>query len=304
MLLIYQRVSSTEQAADDRSSLENQERIGRGFAMTKGFNQFDIATYCDPGVSATIPLRRRPAGQRLLEDMKPGDYVFASKLDRMFRSASDACNMAEIFKEKGINLVLFDLGSEPINSSGISQFFFTIIAAVAQLERTMIRERMEAGKKAKREKKGHAGGVAPYGYRIVGHGRAAQLEPVEADLQRPEAEHHQDEAEDINVQPFVQQRPPFPAQHLRLRHQPADQGQREQADGQVDQEHPVPGQVVGDPAAHDRADGGRADHGVFANGGSRQFVALAARRIAAIGGGIRHGQERLCGAGRREKTDF
>ena len=181
MLLIYQRVSSTEQAADDRSSLENQERIGRGFAMTKGFNQFDIATYCDPGVSATIPLRKRPSGGRLLEDMKPGDFVFASKLDRMFRSASDACNMAEIFKEKGINLVLFDLGSEPINSSGISQFFFTIIAAVAQLERTMIRERMEAGKKAKREKKGHAGGVAPYGYRIVGHGRAAQLEPVEAE---------------------------------------------------------------------------------------------------------------------------
>ena len=96
----------------------------------------------------------------------------------MFRSASDALNMVDIFKEKKINLVLFDLGSEPINSSGMAQFFFTIIAAVAQLERTMIRERMSGGKKAKKEKGGHIGGLVPYGFRKVGSGRGAVLEPV------------------------------------------------------------------------------------------------------------------------------
>ena len=181
MLLIYTRVSTVEQAADDRTSLEVQERVGRGFAMSKGFNQFDTAYYTDAGVSASIPLRNRPNGKRLLEDAKSGDVIFAAKLDRMFRSASDALNMVEIFKEKNIKLVLFDIGSDPVAESALGQFFFVVIAAVAALERSMIRERMVSGKKAKKANLGHIGGVAPYGYRIVGHGRAAQLEPVESE---------------------------------------------------------------------------------------------------------------------------
>lgn len=181
MLLLYQRVSTSEQAGEGRTSLEEQERIGRGFAMTKGFSQFDVACYCDPGVSATIPLSKRPAGGQMLADAKKGDIIFSSKLDRMFRSASDALNMSQIFLEKGINLVLFDLGSDPISSSGISQFFLTVISAVAQLERTMIRERMTSGKKAKKAKGGHIGGKTPYGYRVLGVGRDARLEAVEGE---------------------------------------------------------------------------------------------------------------------------
>ncbi len=98
MLLGYVRVSTAEQAADDRSSLENQEKIIRGFAMAKGFSQFDTSVYSDPGVSASIPLRQRPAGKELLETAKAGDTIIASKLDRMFRSASDALSMLEVFK--------------------------------------------------------------------------------------------------------------------------------------------------------------------------------------------------------------
>lgn len=178
MLLLYQRVSTTEQAGEGKTSLEEQERIGRGFAMTKGFTQFDVACYCDPGVSATIPLSKRPSGSQMLADAKKGDVIFSSKLDRMFRSANDALNMSQIFLEKGVELVLFDMGSEPINGSGISQFYLTIMSAVAQLERTMIRERLTSGKKVKKANGGHIGGKTPYGYRKVGTGRAARLEPI------------------------------------------------------------------------------------------------------------------------------
>ena len=37
MLLGYARVSTGEQAAEDKSSLETQEKIIRGYAMAKGF---------------------------------------------------------------------------------------------------------------------------------------------------------------------------------------------------------------------------------------------------------------------------
>ena len=150
MLLGYIRVSTAEQATDDRSSLENQEKIIRGFAMAKGFNQFDTSIYSDPGVSASIPLRNRPAGKELLETAKAGDTIIASTMDRMFRSAGDATNMIEIFREKKIDLVLFNMGSEPVGTSAVGQFIFTALAAVAQLERTLIKERMTSGKKRKR----------------------------------------------------------------------------------------------------------------------------------------------------------
>ena len=179
MLLGYARVSTSDQV--EGTSLENQEKIIRGFAMAKGFSQFETAVYIDDGVSASIPLRNRPSGKNLLADAKAGDTIISSKLDRMFRSASDALNMVEIFKEKNINIVLFDLGSEPINSSGIAQFFFTVIAAVAQLERTMIKERCNNGKKAKKAKGGHIGGRTPYGFHVIGQGREARLEKDEAE---------------------------------------------------------------------------------------------------------------------------
>jgi DNA invertase Pin-like site-specific DNA recombinase len=108
-----------------------------------------------------------------------GDTIVAAKLDRMFRSASDAINMVEIFREKGIKLVLFDLGSEPVAESALGQCFFTITAAIAQMERTIIRERMTSGKKAKKANGGHIGGKTPYGYRKVGIGRQARLEAKE-----------------------------------------------------------------------------------------------------------------------------
>lgn len=199
MLLIYCRVSTAEQASDDKSSLEIQERVGRGFAMTKGFTQYNTAIYQDPGVSASIALRERPAGKRLLDDAAKGDTVFASKLDRMFRSAHDAINMAEIFKERGINLVLFNLGTEPVNGTGIGEFFFTIMAGVAQLERTLIKERMLNGKIAKIAKGGHAGGEAPYGIRIVGHGRDARRETNEAEQKLIEEIRVRIERESINT---------------------------------------------------------------------------------------------------------
>lgn len=179
MLLGYVRVSTLEQV--DGSSPETQEKVIRGFAMAKGFGQFETSVYVDDGVSASIPLCARPAGSNLLADAKAGDTIIASKLDRMFRSAIDALNVVEILKEKEINLVLFDLGTEPINGTGLSQFFFTIIAAVAQLERSMIRERNIGGKKVKKAKGGHIGGIAPYGYKVVGQKKKAWLEPIESE---------------------------------------------------------------------------------------------------------------------------
>lgn len=167
MILGYVRVSTADQAGGDRSSLQVQTDVIEGFARTRGIDRFGVQIYTDAGVSGAVKLGMRPAGEKLLEDMRPGDIVIASKLDRMFRSAVDALNMFEVFKERGVHLVLFDMGTESVLESAIAKLFVTILAAVADVERIRIKERTAEGRKAAKAK-GRAVGNVPFGYRKVG----------------------------------------------------------------------------------------------------------------------------------------
>ena len=114
--------------------------------------------------------------------MKSGDVVCAAKLDRLFRSASDALNTVEAFQKKGIKVILADISSEPVTENGVAKLFFTILSAVAEFEWTRIEERTSSGRAAKKAQfngTGLAGGPPPRGYRRVGLGREARLEPDE-----------------------------------------------------------------------------------------------------------------------------
>jgi DNA invertase Pin-like site-specific DNA recombinase len=177
MMLGYTRCSTVEQAAPGKTTMQEQERVIKGIAMTRGITGFDLMMYADPGISGSTPLHRRPAGAQLLEAAKKGDTVCAAKLDRMFRTASDALVTAEKLKAAGIDLILFDLGHEPVTSDGMSKFFFTMVGAFAELERVKIKERMSDGRRFKKEKMGHIGGSAPFGFNKIGVGRDARLEP-------------------------------------------------------------------------------------------------------------------------------
>jgi DNA invertase Pin-like site-specific DNA recombinase len=176
MFLIYTRVSTLEQAEDNRTSLQEQERICRGVAMSRGVDKLDISVYSDPGQSGAAPLKFRRDGKKLFEDMKRGDFVCAAKLDRMFRSAGDALQTIEVFREAGVGLILPEMGLEPVTDNGPGKLFFGILSLVADFERTTINDRMRSGKVAKRARGGHTGGEAPYGLRIIGHGRDSRIE--------------------------------------------------------------------------------------------------------------------------------
>lgn len=181
MILGYVRVSSADQARDDRTSLQTQTDIIEGFARTRGVDKYGVQIFTDAGVSGAVKLAFRPGGSELLKAMSKGDTVIASKLDRMFRSAADALNMFEEFKSRGVHLILFDMGTESVLESAIAKLIVTILAAVADMERIRIKERTADGRKAKKARGGVIGTV-PFGYRKVGEGRAAVIEfnPTEA----------------------------------------------------------------------------------------------------------------------------
>jgi DNA invertase Pin-like site-specific DNA recombinase len=174
MILGYVRVSSADQAKDDRSSLQTQTDMIEGFARIRGVDKFGVQIYTDAGVSGATKLALRPAGSDLLAAMRKGDTVIASKLDRMFRSASDALNMFDVFREKGVDLILYDISSQSILESAIAKLIMTVMAAVADMERVRIKERTADGRRAKKAKGGPVGKV-PFGYIKVGVGHDSTL---------------------------------------------------------------------------------------------------------------------------------
>lgn len=175
----YRRVSSEGQ--EDGTSLGEQTKKITGLAMMQGLDE-DVRFFEDV-CSGSIPLSERKAGASMLATLKAGDTVIVSKLDRVFRNATDALSQADWFKANGINLVLIDMGTEPVTNNGMSRMFFGMLALMAEFERSRIHERTQDGKAAKKAKGGHIGGSRPFGYDVVGTGKDAVLKAREGEYE-------------------------------------------------------------------------------------------------------------------------
>lgn len=173
MIFGYVRVSSNGQA--DGTSPEEQERKCRAIAQLRNAGPYDFQLFRDDAVSGHTPIGERPAGKDMLAVAKASDTIVASKLDRMFRNTLDALQMLQVFRDRGIQVILADLSSEPITGEGIGKLVFGLMAMFADFERERINVRTQEGRVAKAQKGGHLGGRAPYGWRVEGAGRTARL---------------------------------------------------------------------------------------------------------------------------------
>jgi putative DNA-invertase from lambdoid prophage Rac len=159
----YIRVSTAEQAANG-DSLDTQRSQLIGYAMMKGWTVTEF--FVEAGVSGSVPLAERPEGQRLLAAVAKGDAIVTPKLDRMFRSASDALATLEELKAEGVSLHMIDLGGD-VCGNGISKLVFTILSAVAENERERIRERIRDVKRHLAAQGVYNGGKRPFGFDVV-----------------------------------------------------------------------------------------------------------------------------------------
>lgn len=90
----------------------------------------------------------RPVLQRVIASLCFGDVLVVWKIDRVARSLSDLLLILAKLKAAGASIKSL---TEPIDTSTpIGEFTFQILGAVAQLERSMIRERVMAGQIAAR----------------------------------------------------------------------------------------------------------------------------------------------------------
>lgn len=92
----------------------------------------------------------RPALDRLLSVLRSGDTVVVSSFDRLARSTKQLLELAERFDKEGVRLVSLKENLDTSTPQG--KLFFTISAAFAEFERSIIQERREEGMAIAQEK--------------------------------------------------------------------------------------------------------------------------------------------------------
>jgi DNA invertase Pin-like site-specific DNA recombinase len=134
---IYARVSTSNNGQDP----EMQTRELREYAARRGWTV--VGEYVDIGQHGHI--EKRPELDRLMADAhrRRFDAVVVWKFDRFARSVSHLLRALETFKAQGIEFVSF---SEQLDTSTpAGKLVFTVLGAVAELERSLIVERVRAG---------------------------------------------------------------------------------------------------------------------------------------------------------------
>jgi len=142
---IYTRVSTDDQD----TALQTTELLE--YARKRGW---DPVMYEDHGISGAK--FDRPALNRMIADVQSGsvDLVLTWKLDRMGRSTQHLAGIINMLLEADVGLVVptqgIDTSAGSINPA--SKLQLNVLAAVAEFERDLIRERTKAGMLAAKSK--------------------------------------------------------------------------------------------------------------------------------------------------------
>lgn len=141
---IYARVSTSNQGQDPRV----QTRELREYCDRRGWTV--AGEYVDVGISGAT--EKRPELDRLMADAhrRRFDAVVVWRFDRFARSVSHLLRALETFRAMGIEFVSFSEQMDTSTPAG--KMVFTVLGAVAELERSLIVERVKAGLRNARAK--------------------------------------------------------------------------------------------------------------------------------------------------------
>ena len=112
----------------------------REYVQSRGWEIADM--YVDHGWSGSKD--RRPQLDRLMKDARRKvDTVVVARFDRFARSVRHLIMALEEFNGLGVDFI--SLGESIDTSTSVGKMIFTVLGAVAELERNIIRERVTLG---------------------------------------------------------------------------------------------------------------------------------------------------------------
>lgn len=161
---LYVRVS-TDKQAEEGYSLEAQQTRLQAYCVAQGWQVDTDHIYIDAGISGKSA--DREAFNAMLDNARAGviGRIVAIKLDRIARNTKDFLHVVEELGEWGCDLVLIQESFDTSTPHG--KFALTMFAAMAELEASMITERVMSGKAQKASNGGYNGARCPHGYEYV-----------------------------------------------------------------------------------------------------------------------------------------
>lgn len=97
----------------------------------------------------------RPIFNEVLRELKEGDTLVVTKLDRLARNTVEGIQIVEDLFKRNVAVHVLNVGL--LENTSMGKFFLTTLLAVAEMERNTILERMNSGKevaKARAEAEG------------------------------------------------------------------------------------------------------------------------------------------------------
>jgi DNA invertase Pin-like site-specific DNA recombinase len=157
----YIRVSTKNQAEDGISLALQVEKI-KAYAFLNDIELVGI--YGDPGLSGKTAIKR-PGLQAVLSmaQRKRIQNMVVYKLDRFSRSTMDCLDMCAKLNESDV--ALHSICEKLDTKSALGRFFFTLIGALAELERALISERTTDALRKKMRDGEQVSSQAPFGFR-------------------------------------------------------------------------------------------------------------------------------------------
>lgn len=134
MLIGYARVSTDDQR------LDNQRAVLTSVGCQRIYEE---------KISGTK--RERPELTKLLDNLRDGDVLITTRLDRLARSTRDLLEIAEILNARGVGLrSLAEPWIDTTSPSG--KMVLTVFAGIAEFERSLIVDRTRTGRLAAQKK--------------------------------------------------------------------------------------------------------------------------------------------------------
>lgn len=170
--IAYYRCSTADQ------SVEAQRHVLLAHGATRGFEK----EFKDEGVSGAVPAATRPGFAALLGYIREGDVLHVYAVDRLGRDAIDVQTTVRTLRDRGVAIDVHGLGRI---EGGVGELILAVLAQIADLERSRIRERTAAGREKaiatlKTEGRTHRGKASmgrPIG-RVAGNRTVSPLDVV------------------------------------------------------------------------------------------------------------------------------
>ena len=140
-IFAYGRVSTKDQTTENQKC----EIEAQGYKVDYWF--------ADEGVSGKVPASQRPQFKKMIEQIRDGEALIVSKLDRLGRDAQDVGATIKALAKRRIEVIVLQLGKLDLTSPA-GKLMLNMLAAVAEMERDLLVERTQAGlQRAKSEGK-------------------------------------------------------------------------------------------------------------------------------------------------------